>query len=129
MELLQCLGLKGQASFEFIVVLSIVLTLAMVFIVSITTEYTDSFVISAVKNAAQSETFAVAMSSPACTNTTLAYMSFDKSINTIVVNTTGCPVSLAKIAGIVETKICGAKVPQGSASMLCSGTIYTLISE
>ena len=101
----------------------------MVFIVSITTEYTDSFVISAVKNVAQSEVFATAISGPACTDTMLAYMGFDKPTNTITVNTTGCSISLAKIAGIVETKVCGAKVPRGSASLMCSGTLYTLIGE
>jgi hypothetical protein len=97
-----------------------------VFMLATTEEYTDTFVLSAVKNAVEHETAYVSLSQPECTGTFLRWMNFSKEGNIINVNISGCPINLVKVAGKVETQICGASSPTGGSVMVCSGESYTL---
>ena len=124
---LQSQSRKAQASFEFVIVLSIMLLLVTAFTISIADEYTDSFVLSAVKNAAESEASKVALQTPGCQNTTIKSMAFSKDTNTITLTMNGCLIDSSQVAGAVETSICGAKSPSGINIIICGGTKYTLI--
>ena len=126
LELFQSQKNKGQTSFEFILVLTLTIMLIGVFMLAATEEYTDTFVLTAVKNAVEHETAYVSLSQPECTGTFLKWMNFSKESNLISVNISGCPLNLVKVAGKVETQVCGASRPTGGSTMVCSGEIYTL---
>jgi hypothetical protein len=100
--------------------------LATVFILAITDEYSDTFVLSSVKNTVENEISRVALSQPGCSNTSLVWMRFSKATSTIDLNISGCQVDLSKVAGIVETKVCNARSPTGGNTLVCSGTTYTI---
>ena len=117
---------KAQASFEFILVLTLTLLLATAFIISITDEYSDTFVLSAVKNTAEQQMASLALTKPECWNTSLASMGFSGDTKEITLNVSGCPINISAVAAKVETKICGAKIPTGSRYMTCGGITYIL---
>ena len=117
---------RGQTSFEFIVVLTLTIMLMGVFMLTIVEEYTDTFVLSAVKNAVEHEAAYVSLSTPGCAQTFLKNMSFSKQGNVISIGISGCAVNLVKIAGNVEKKVCGASNPTGGSIMVCGGESYLL---
>ena len=127
LEQLQSQRRNAQASFEFVIVLSITLLLVTAFTLSIANEYTDSFVLSAVKNTIESEASKLALQTPGCENTAMKEMIFSKGTNTITFGMTGCPIVVSKVTGIVETKLCGAKAQSGTDTFRCSGIIYRLV--
>ena len=106
--------------------LTLTLLLATAFIISITNEYSDTFVLSAVKNTAEQQIAVLALTKPDCWNTSLASMRFSEDTKRITLNVSGCPINISAIAAKVETKICGAKTPTGARYMTCGGIIYTL---
>lgn len=120
--------LKGQASFEFVVILSIVVLLATAFIYTISNEYSETFVLSAVKNSAEKAVSAIVLTQPGCYNTTLKSMKFSPESHNIALTVFGCPIDIPKIASSVETGICGARNPSGSNIIVCNGIIYTITS-
>ena len=64
LERFQLLNGKGQTSFEFIVVLTLMTMLIGIFTLSIADEYADTFVLSAVKSAVEHETAYRSLSNP-----------------------------------------------------------------
>ena len=106
--------------------LTLTLLLATAFIISITDEYSDTFILSAVKNTAAQQIANLALTKPDCLNTSLASMGFSEGTKRITLNVSGCPINISAIAAKVETKICGAKTTTGSKYMICGGIIYTL---
>ena len=126
MEQLQSQRRRGQASFEFVLVLAITLLLITAFAVSIVNEYTDTFVLSAVKNTINSEASKLVLGTPGCENTTMKQMAFSKETNTITFGMNGCQIEVSTVAGIVGTKLCGATQQSGD-TFTCSGTTYTLV--
>jgi len=117
---------KAQASFEFIIILAIILLSAAVFILAVTDEYADSFILSSVKNLAELEISKVALSYADCANTTLVKMNFLKKDKVITLNISGCRIDVSKISGVVETKLCGMPAPSGGAVIVCGSTVYTI---
>ena len=120
---------RAQASFEFILVLTLTLLLATAFIISITDEYSDTFILSAVKNTAEQHIASLVLTKPDCWNTSLASMRFSEDSKKIILNVSGCPLNLSAVAAKVEAKICGAKTPTGGRYMICGGTTYVLERE
>lgn len=109
-------------------VLTLTLLLAAAFIVSITEEYSDTFILSAVKNTAEQQIANLALTKLDCWDSSLASMSYSADEKKITLMISGCPLNLSTVAGKVETKICGAKTPSGGTSMICGGVKYTLES-
>ena len=103
------------------------LVVVTAFTVSIADEYNDTFVLSAVKNTIESEASRVALQTPGCESTAMKEMAFSKSTGTISFSMNGCQLDVLKIAGAVETTLCGAKEESGTATFSCSGTIYKLV--
>jgi len=104
------------------------LLLAAAFIISITEEYSDTFILSAVKNTAEQQIAVLALTKLACWNTSLASMRFSEDTKTITLNVSGCPINISAVAAKIENKICGAKTPTGAGYMICGGTMYLLES-
>jgi uncharacterized protein (UPF0333 family) len=119
---------KAQASFEFILVLTLTLLLATAFILAITEEYSDTFIISSVKNTAEHNIAILSINKPECWNTALMAMNFSEEEKKITLTVSGCPLNLTEVAAKVEASICGAKVHTGGTSMMCGGVSYTLES-
>lgn len=94
---------------------------------SIAEEYSDTFVLSAVKNTIESEASMMALQTPGCENTAMKQMTFSEDTGTISFSMNGCPLDVLKIAGAVETAICGAKEESGTATFSCGGAVYTLV--
>jgi len=109
-----------------VVVLAIVLMMVSVFVLNIIEEYTDSFVLASVKNVINSEVSQAVLKNPDCAGGYLSSMQFSKVENKITVNVVGCSIDLVKMAGIINTKMCGASSPTGGLTFICSGTTYTL---
>lgn len=111
--------------------LSIMLALITAFLLTIINEYTDSFVVTSVKNVAEQEIAVLALNQ-SCLNTTLVSLNFSKATSTMVLLVSGdCEVNASTIGKAVETNICGAKTPSGtgtaaSYSFTCSGKTYIL---
>ena len=108
------------------VVLAIVLMIVSVIVFNITEEYTDSFVLASVKNVINSEISQFVLKDPSCAGGHLSSIQFSKIENKITVNVVDCPLDLVKIAGLINTRMCGASLPTGGLTFVCSGTIYTL---
>ena len=108
--------------------LTLTLLIAAAFIVSITEEYSDTFILSAVKNTAEQQIANLALTKTDCWDSSLTSMSYSADEKKITLLTSGCPINLSTIAEKVETKICGARIPSGGASMVCGGVTYTLES-
>lgn len=106
--------------------LTLTLLLATAFIISITDEYSDTFVLSAVKNTAEQQIANLALTKPDCWNTSLASMRFSEDSKKITLNVSGCPINISALAAKVEAKICGAKTPTGGRYMTCGGITYIL---
>ncbi len=102
------------------------LLIATAFIVSITDEYSDTFVLSAVKNTAEQQIAMLALTKLDCWNTSLASMRFSGDTKRITLNVSGCQINVSEVAAKVEAKICGAKTPTNYGYMTCGGTIYLL---
>jgi len=117
---------KGQSSFEFIVILAVVLLVATFFILPITSESATSIILSSVKSTAEHE-IALMTLTPGCANTSLQSMTFNNAANIINLNVIGCAIDLAAVAGTVETDICGAANHGSGASFTCSGVTYSLV--
>jgi len=126
LEKLRFQSSKAQASFEFLVVLAIVLMVVSVFVSNITEEYTDSFVLASVKNVINSEISQSVLKDSSCAGGHLSSIQFSKVENKITVNIVGCSIDLVKTAGVINTGLCGARSPTGGLTFVCSGTIYTL---
>ena len=118
---------KAQASFEFVVVLSIALLLITAFTISISDEYSDTFILSAVRNTIQSEASKLVLQTPGCANTALKEMSFSKDTGTITFSMIGCKIEISKVTNIVGTTLCGMNEPTNTGTFICSGTVYTLV--
>ncbi len=127
LEQLQSQRRNAQASFEFVIVLSITLLLVTAFTISIADECTDTFVLSAVKNTIESEASKLALQTPGCENTAMREMAFSKDTHTITFAMNDCQIDVSKVAGIVETTLCGVKEQSGTDTFICSGTKYKLI--
>ena len=95
--------------------------------VSIADEYTDTFVLSAVKNTIESEASRLTLQTPGCENTAMKEMTFSKDTNTVSFQMNGCQLDVSKIAGIVEIALCGVKEKSGADTFRCSGTTYRLV--
>ena len=120
---------KAQASFEFILILLIVVFMVTVFILAISEEYPDTFVLSSIKSTVESEISTVVLNQPECQDTRLVSMGFSKTDKTISLKIHGCEIDLPKVAALVETKLCGAATPTGGTTLICGGVIYTISGE
>lgn len=96
----------------------------VVFILSITNEYSDTFVVSSVKNVIQSEMSKIVIEKPDCQSTALVKMDFSATTKEIDVQTMGCRIDMSQVAETVETEMCGAKTPTGGQHLVCNGIDY-----
>lgn len=116
--------LKGQVSFEFILVLAVVLLLSFAIMSDFFEESTDSFVLAAARQTAEHAALERSINDAGCNGARMTSFAYDNG--TMALSFSKCAVTASFIADAVERDQCGA-TPNGDSSINCGTKTYSVV--
>lgn len=111
-------------SFEFILVLAIVLLLSYAVMSDFFNESSDSFVLASARQAAEHAALQRSITDADCHGARMTAFSYSNEI--ITVSFSKCPITSSVIADAVESGQCGA-TPNGDSSINCGTKSYSVV--
>lgn len=115
---------KGQVSFEFILVLALVLLLTSAILVDVFEESTDTFVLNSIKAVTLQKISNSILTEPTCVNAYLKSISVLEG--TVTLDIEGCDLEVSIIADTVEGEFCGV-TSNGDHVVKCGDKAYALV--
>lgn len=114
---------RGLASFEFILVLGIILVVTTAVIAASLEESRDSLIMSAVKTEAMNEMHLHSLESEDCSNPMITNYTVENGNILELEVSPGCYVDPVKVANRVEKEICGVE-PTHNQNIECGDKTY-----
>lgn len=116
------LKLKGQVSFEFIIIIAIILIIVFAIMGTFYDESIDSFILTSVKQTAENQ---IAQKSLIDSNCIGAYVNVYSYLNGVITIKTKCAINSIIISNLVEKEICNTN-PTGDSIVTCGLKTYSL---